>query len=607
MIRSLCLTCYAAGASRTGHSHNLSFYASNSDSILPDSQLPQQKWIVRRNSSKRLWYEHRQTGYKTYMQPMTAICKLPAGWQLKKDPEGKIYYENALTGQLSRTAPAGLPAGWREAKDPDGKSFFIHDGLQLASWYRPGEQPPVRRPDGGGQTTTPIPAGPISTALIRSSGSGPVARPAQIAAKANLVTIGPRRSAPTAGAAPPSTSQVTIQTAAEATINLIDPSEGGIVRNTKIAAHIAGKGVRSTVKAMKHNKRLQNFAKGTGIAVANRQVKKAWRKAAIEVSARERQEVTIRQGGSQGQELIVEEVDEGYDGEYVVEYDDGTVECYGADCQEEPPQRTWQEQQAWELAAAHEAALRAEQERRAEEEWYQGKQAAKAALQLSSNFQNEVPPDLPPRRSQGQEYPPLKPPRPHVETGLGGPSKLRRAVEYRNTDGARPSQLVSSGQRVSGQRIIGQQRNRNTPQQYQTRQQRYQSTNQQAHRSSITVSNSNTGLQENAYMSTQASQGLYTYQGQEIYIDQSQDTFIDESQDTFINESQDTSVDQNLTTDQIISVEQNTDIFEDQSNNYNMDDQQDFVYDQELEIEGEGADFVGAMDAGGDMGDYVDF
>jgi hypothetical protein len=354
---------------------------------------------------------------------------------------------------------------------------------------------------------------------------------------------------------------VTIQTAAEATINLIDPSEGGIVRNTKIAAHIAGKGVRSTVKAMKHNKRLQNFAKGTGIAVANRQVKKAWRKAVVEVSARERQEVTIRQGGSQGQELIVEEVDEGYDGEYVVEYDDGKIECYGADCQEEPPQRTWQEQQA-------------------------------------SSFQNEVPPDLSPRGSQGQEYPPPKPPRPHVETGLGGPSKLRRTVECRNTDGARPSQLVNSGQRVSGQRIIGQQRNKNTPQQYQTRQQRYQSTNQQAHRSSITVSNSNTGLQENAYMSTQASQGLYTYQGQEIYIDQSQDTFIDESQDT--------SVDQNLTTDQIISVEQNTDIFEDQSNNYNMDDQQDFVYDQELEIEG-GADFVGAMDAGGDMGDYVDF
>ena len=543
------------------------------------------------------------------MQPMTAICKLPTEWQLKKDPEGKIYYENALTGQSSRTIPVGLPAGWREAKDPDGKSFFVHDELQLASWYRPGEQPPVCRPDGGRQTTTPILAGPISTALIRSSGSGPVAKPAQIAAKANLVPIKPRESALTARAAPPSASRVTIQTAAEATINLIDPSEGGIVRNTKIAAHIAEQGVRSTVKAIKHNKRLQNFAKGTGIAVANRQVKKVWRKAAREVSARDRQEVTIRQDRSQGQELILEEVDEGYDGEYVVEYDDGTVEYYGADCQEEPPQRIWQEQQAWEqserqrkeleLAVTHEAALRADQGRRAEEEWHQGEQATNVALQQSSSFQNEITPDLPPRRSRSQEYPPPKPPRSHVETGLGGPSELRRTVECRNTKGARPSQLASSGRRVSGQRIIGQQRNRNMPQQYQTRQQRYQSTNQQAHRLSINVSNSNTGLQEDAYMSTRASQGLYTHQGQEIYIDQSQDIFIDESQDT--------SVDQNLTTDQIISVEQNTDIFEDQSNNYNMYDQQDFVYDQELEIEGEGADFAGAMDAGGDMGDYVDF
>ena len=63
-------------------------------------------------------------------------------------------------------------------------------------------------------------------------------------------------------------------------------------------------------------------------------------------------------------------------------------------------------------------------------------------------------------------------------------------------------------------------------------------------------------------------------------------------------------MDQNLTTDQNIPVEQNTDIFKDQSNNYNMDDQQDFVYDQELGINGEGADFAGAMDAGGDISDY---
>ena len=62
-------------------------------------------------------------------------------------------------------------------------------------------------------------------------------------------------------------------------------------------------------------------------------------------------------------------------------------------------------------------------------------------------------------------------------------------------------------------------------------------------------------------------------------------------------------MDQNLTTDQIISVEQNTNIFKDQSNNYKVDDQQDFVYDQELEIDGEGADFAWTMDAGGGMDD----
>jgi hypothetical protein len=333
VIPNLCLQCYATGAFWAGHHHDVSFYACDSDPTLTGAQLPQHTWIVRRNVSKRLWYEHRQTRYKTHMRPMTAACGLPSGWQQRKDPEGNIYYENTLTRQSSRTIPRGLPPGWREAKDPDGKLFFVHDELQLASWYRPGEQPPGRRPDSVGTATTSNFAGNASNVSVKHPKPDAVTKPAQAIAKPSTVAAKHNRASPAVTVKLPSSQQVNLQTATEATINLIDPSEGGIVRGTKIAAHLAGRGVKSTVKAVKSSQRLQGFARGTGIATANRQVKKTWRKAAREVDARNGQEVTIRQSGSQGQDIILEEVDDGYNGEYVVEYDDGMVECYSADGQ----------------------------------------------------------------------------------------------------------------------------------------------------------------------------------------------------------------------------------------------------------------------------------
>lgn len=263
----------------------MSFYACESDPVLSDIRLQQYRWSVRRNASQRLWYERDDTGYKTYMRPMTAVCELPSGWQQKKDPEGKIYYENSTTGQLSRTLPGALPLGWQETKDPDGRLFFVHHELELASWHRPGKQPPVPTLDSGTGQETSSSAENTADGVVIYSKPDAISKPAQVVVTSSPVAITPNVIALAAAVNSTSLPPVTLQTATEATINLIDPSQGKIVLNTKIASHIATRGVSNTFKAIKHSERLQKFAKGTGITKASRQVQIAWTKAEREVMA----------------------------------------------------------------------------------------------------------------------------------------------------------------------------------------------------------------------------------------------------------------------------------------------------------------------------------
>jgi hypothetical protein len=121
---------------------------SDSDPIVRDPGIPEHLWRVHSNAAKRLWYEHRATGLKTYIKPMTAVVHgLPQGWQEMKNPDGRTYYFNAAKGTGSWTRPGGrLPVGWKESKTPDGVSFYVHDELQLCTWTKPGQQPATPAP-----------------------------------------------------------------------------------------------------------------------------------------------------------------------------------------------------------------------------------------------------------------------------------------------------------------------------------------------------------------------------------------------------------------------------------------------------------------------------
>jgi hypothetical protein len=90
----------------------------------------------------RLWYQHNASQYKTHVRPTISNgAALPAGWEDRRNPEGRIFYLHS-SGMSSWTKPdRKLPSGWKELKNPDGKSFFVHEEFQLCTWVCPGEQP----------------------------------------------------------------------------------------------------------------------------------------------------------------------------------------------------------------------------------------------------------------------------------------------------------------------------------------------------------------------------------------------------------------------------------------------------------------------------------
>lgn len=257
---------------------------------------------------------------------MTAVVALPPGWVHMRDPQGNIYYQNNITRETTRVHPANLPPGWTETKDPNGKPFFVLHELQLSSWCRPGQQPVFAASTPSAKPAIPNSQAPRPSLAANTAPNNMRPQSTAMASRPNVQgqrpAIGPR----------PGQQQVSLATATEATINLLDPSNGGIVRNTKIVGHIAGQSVKGTVKAVTQNQRLQTFARGTGLAMANKKVKKAWRKAAKEVASLDghrRQEIRVTQNGPQGN-IAVQGADTNFDEEYVIEYEDGTVEYYDA-------------------------------------------------------------------------------------------------------------------------------------------------------------------------------------------------------------------------------------------------------------------------------------
>jgi hypothetical protein len=148
--------------------------------------------------------------------------------------------------------------------------------------------------DGGTEAETPSSAGNPTNTVVTNSNFEAVGNAARGVVASNPVALMHNGAALTA-VVNSSSLHLTLQTAAETTDNLIEPLQGSAVRNTKVAEHIATKGVSTTFKAIKCSDRVQKFAKGTGLASASRQVQGAWAKAEREVIEKNKRALAMSQ------------------------------------------------------------------------------------------------------------------------------------------------------------------------------------------------------------------------------------------------------------------------------------------------------------------------
>ncbi|KAJ4022623.1 hypothetical protein NW752_000170 [Fusarium irregulare] len=168
---SFCVWCFTSNAVNTSHSHDKSYYATESDPrVQPSVQdATTHMWTIRKNVSGRLWYTHNATGLKTHLRPTAAALSsfsgLPPGWDERRTPDGRTFYFNKRMGTSAWTKPANsLPDGWKELRTPDAVPFYVNEQLGLSTWDRPGQQPRqtkqgnkvvVRRRPAPGQPNTP--------------------------------------------------------------------------------------------------------------------------------------------------------------------------------------------------------------------------------------------------------------------------------------------------------------------------------------------------------------------------------------------------------------------------------------------------------------------
>ncbi|XEV00995.1 hypothetical protein FSHL1_006282 [Fusarium sambucinum] len=164
---NFCVWCFTSNAVNTSHSHDKSYYATESDPRVQSSaqDATTHMWTIRKNVSGRLWYTHNATGLKTHLKPTAAALSgfsgLPPGWDERRTPDGRTFYFNKRLGTSAWTKPPNsLPEGWKELRTPDATPFYVNEQLALSTWDRPGQQPKqgnkvtVRRRPAPGQPMT---------------------------------------------------------------------------------------------------------------------------------------------------------------------------------------------------------------------------------------------------------------------------------------------------------------------------------------------------------------------------------------------------------------------------------------------------------------------
>ncbi|KAK3589293.1 hypothetical protein CHS0354_026945 [Potamilus streckersoni] len=62
---------------------------------------------------------------------------LPAGWEARKDAQGRYYYVDHNTKTTTWERPQPLPPGWERRVDPRGRVYYVDHNTRTTTWQRP--------------------------------------------------------------------------------------------------------------------------------------------------------------------------------------------------------------------------------------------------------------------------------------------------------------------------------------------------------------------------------------------------------------------------------------------------------------------------------------
>lgn len=62
---------------------------------------------------------------------------LPAGWEQRVDPHGRIYYVDHTSKTTAWERPRPLPPGWERRTDSRGRTYYVDHNTRTTTWQRP--------------------------------------------------------------------------------------------------------------------------------------------------------------------------------------------------------------------------------------------------------------------------------------------------------------------------------------------------------------------------------------------------------------------------------------------------------------------------------------
>ncbi|KAF4338081.1 atrophin-1 interacting 2 WW domain protein [Fusarium beomiforme] len=181
-------------------------HSTMSASSMPAQMAKDQDYTQTQNALPWVQASSPATATSSQLSPWAPVLEnassessLPAGWESRTDPSGRLYYVNHYTQTTMWTRPAlqdlpPLPPGWQELHMPDGRPYYADHNTQTTSWERPSPVEPTlpsyqsvaaRKPLSRESTVSSMPVSDKQSSSMQSNTTISVPNPSQSGVKLN--------------------------------------------------------------------------------------------------------------------------------------------------------------------------------------------------------------------------------------------------------------------------------------------------------------------------------------------------------------------------------------------------------------------------------------